>query len=363
MTFASIQSVTLPAGVSLQTLSQSVPSHAARMAQMLGSMSWVPGHASRWWGVAPTDLCSAAVTIALVGPANLNQVMTVNRRWPRDRGPGEFRWQPSFSEPAYGFIEDFGASYGIAINGGGSTPDDVARNLAVGVAKSALWAVISPDPKSSVGFNIDRPGFNNVPLPPRLIERLLPDTDLQAIFCSVDVTLVTPVQAGVITVVGAADVDPSPDSEAPPTVADTVLIVDLVDEMQRSPFRVTQKPQLVASSIRIWLHTLGLIDADTVADLRTALASWPAGVDLQQAVIGRSERYGMSHRAPPEFKARDTTPERCDEIIREHPHRFAIMSAAQTHERAWRWSHWVRYLRSEHFACGPLPHFDWRHPD
>lgn len=363
MTFATIPSITLPAGVSLQVFSAAEPSLAARNAQMIGSMYWVAGHASRWWGVTPADLCSAGIMIALVGPADLDQVMTVSRRWPRERAAGEFRWQPSFSEPAYSYIEDLAASYSIAVNGGGSTPDEVARNFALGVAKSALWAIMSPDPQDTAGFNIMRPGFNNVPLPPRLIEQLLPDAGMQAVFRSVDASLAMPRRAGVVVDVGDADAGASPDCEVLPTLAETAPIADLVDAMQRSPLRVTQKPQLVVSTIRIWLHTLGLIDADTVAALRAALAAWPVGIDLQHAVVGRSQRYGMSHRAPPEFKARDTTPGRCDELILEHPQRFAPMSITQELERAQRWSHWVRYLGSEHFAGGQLLHFDWRHPD
>ena len=363
MTFANIHSITFPAGVSLQAFPQPVSNHAARNAQMVGSMSWVAEHAIRWWHVTPVDLCSAAITIALLGPADVDQVVSVSRRWPRERLAGEFRWKPSFSEPAYGFIEDLGASFSIVVNGGGSTPDEVARNFALGVAKSALWAIMSPSPQGPAGFNSARPGFNNAPLPPPLIEQLLPQAEARLVFRSVDATLAAPGLAAAITVPGDADVAAMPNSQAASAVAETVVIADLVEAMQRSPFRVKQKPQLAVSTIRIWLHTLGLVGADTVAKLRTALATWPADIDFQQAVHSRSLRYGLSLRAPQEFKALDTTPERCDAIIIDHPERFAVMSPAQELERSRRWSHWVRYLRSENFAAGQLPHFEWRHPD
>lgn len=363
MTFANIHSITLPSGVSLQASPHFASSHAARTAQMVGSMSWVAEHASRWWRVTPVDLCSAAITIALLGPADLDQVMTVSRRWPRERAAGELRCKPSFSEPAYSYIEDLAASFSIAVNGGGSTPDEVARNFALGVAKSALWAIVVPGHEVSAGFNSVRPGFNNTPLPPQLIEQLLPQAEARAIFRSVDATRAPLEIPAAVTVSGDADVTPTPNSQAASAVAETVVISELVDAMQRSPFRVKQKPQLAVSTIRIWLHTLGLVGADTVAELRTALATWPAGIDFQQAVHSRSLRYGLSLRAPQEFKALDTTPERCDAIIIDNPGRFAVMSPAQELERSRRWSHWVRYLRSENFAGGQLPHFKWRHPD
>ena len=157
---------------------------------------------------------------------------------------------------------------------------------------------------------------------------------------------------------GADTVAPTADA----VTKDTDTVAALIAQMQAGAHRVKLKSNLLAGTVRIWVHALDLTLESSVKELRLATADLATtNPALQFEVVDRSERYGQTHRLPPVFRHGRTTAAECDAILDRPNVRHIPLDGASRRERADRWSAWVRFLETVTTDGGTFATIPWTH--
>lgn len=315
------------------------------------NLAWVERATTRF-GVAAADLVSPAFKMAVVGLPDPSTSVSGFAAWPLMREANGIDITYSFADEVHQAIEDTAQLFSLPVNGVDIGEERKARAFVFGLAKAAAFSAMGAAARNETFLT-----GNTVPDGTFLLE-IAP----QAFGASVAQVGVPASNVGRLRLVANGN---SPIGHAAPVpgITEATTMIELVDHMQSGPYRAKQKPQLLLSTVRIFLHAVGLMPSSTVSDLRSVLSACVGiGGTLQAMVTDRSEVYGATHRLPPAFKDLATTGAECLQILHDEPHRHIPLGPVQRAERETRWSLWVRYLNSIVSDAGTLPAIDWVHP-
>ena len=160
----------------------------------------------------------------------------------------------------------------------------------------------------------------------------------------------------------ATSVAPTRTMAAGALLMDEDPIAALIDSFAASGSAPAAKPHLMRPTVRIFLHELGLVEADTIGALRLALATTIAPA-FRKKVLARSSLYGVTKNAGRRFNNVVTAPDDCAAIARlakDKPGSYwRQLTREQQAEREQRWRAWVDFLAQVLLTAGPMPAVSW----